>query len=213
MRELIKEFASIVSTTLPILEPVFEFGALQVEGQEGFADLRPLFPDKEYYGCDMRPGLGVDRILDLHAIDLESESVGTVLCFDTLEHVEYPHRAMEEIFRVVKPGGIVVISSVFNFVIHYYPFDYWRFTPEAFKSLLKQFNGVYVGSAGKKDNPHTIIGIGFKGNEQITGKFIQEYNQWEANWYEQEKISLTKKLKNQFMPPIFRGLQLKKLWK
>lgn len=213
MRALIKEFALIVSTTLPIVEPIYEFGALQVEGQEGFADLRPLFPGKEYYGCDMRPGLGVNKILDLHAIELESESVGTVLCFDTLEHVEYPHRAMDEIFRVVKPDGIVVISSVFNFVIHDYPYDYWRFTPEAFKSLLKRFNGVYVGSVGKSGDPHTIIGIGFKGNGQISGQFIKEYNKWEVDWYEQEKISLAKKIKNQLMPPIFRGLQLKKLWK
>jgi SAM-dependent methyltransferase len=213
MRELIKEFALMVSTTLPIVEPIYEFGALQVEGQEGFADLRPLFPGKEYHGCDMRPGLGVNKILDLHAIELESESVGTVLCFDTLEHVEYPHRAMDEIFRVVKPDGIVVISSVFNFAIHDYPYDYWRFTPEAFRSLLKRFNGVYVGGVGKKEDPHTIIGIGFKGNGQIPGQFIQKYNKWEVDWYEQEKISLAKKIKNQLMPPIFRGIQLKKLWK
>jgi 2-polyprenyl-3-methyl-5-hydroxy-6-metoxy-1,4-benzoquinol methylase len=47
----------------------------------------------------MREGLGVDRILDLHDIDLPSESAGTIICLDTLEHVEYPHRALEDICR------------------------------------------------------------------------------------------------------------------
>jgi hypothetical protein len=63
MRESIKQFVKIAADTLPILEPIYEFGALQVPGQEGFADLRPIFAGKEYVGCDMREGPGVDRIL------------------------------------------------------------------------------------------------------------------------------------------------------
>ncbi len=84
MRQNIKKFASIISTTLPIFEPIYEFGSLQVPGQKGFSDLRPIFSNKEYIGCDMIEGQGVDKILDLHAIDLPSESIGLVLCFDTL---------------------------------------------------------------------------------------------------------------------------------
>jgi ubiquinone/menaquinone biosynthesis C-methylase UbiE len=83
----------------------------------------------------MRDGPGVDKLLNLHDIDLPSESVGTILCFDTLEHVEYPHRALEQIYRILKPDGIAVVSSVMDFPIHDYPYDYWRFTPEAFKSI------------------------------------------------------------------------------
>ncbi|MQY58055.1 MAG: hypothetical protein GH144_00405 [Clostridia bacterium] len=51
---LVKQFVEIVAETMPITEPIFEFGSLQVPGQEGFADLRPLFPNKEYVGCDIR---------------------------------------------------------------------------------------------------------------------------------------------------------------
>ena len=135
MRQTIKDLVSIVVSTLPIKEPIYEFGSLQVSGQEGFADLRPLFPGKEYVGVDMRQGIGVDQILNLHKINLPQESVGTVICLDTLEHVEYPHRALEEIHRVLKPDGIAIISSVMYFPIHDHPDDYWRFTPEAFRSF------------------------------------------------------------------------------
>ena len=34
MRELIKEFVKIVSETIPIKEPIVEFGSLQVQSQE-----------------------------------------------------------------------------------------------------------------------------------------------------------------------------------
>ncbi|MFQ5929050.1 MAG: methyltransferase domain-containing protein, partial [Acidobacteriota bacterium] len=102
MRESIKHFVKICAESLPISDPVYEFGSLQVPGQEDFADLRPLFPSKKYVGADMRDGPGVDTILDLHDINLPSESVGTVLMLDTLEHVEFPRKAVEEIYRILK---------------------------------------------------------------------------------------------------------------
>lgn len=179
MRKTIKDLVSIVASIFPIEEPIYEFGSLQVKGQEGFADLRPLFPGKEYVGADMRDGIGVDKILNLHKIDLPLESVGTVICLDTLEHVEYPHKALEEIHRVLKPNGIVLISSVMLWPIHDYPYDYWRFTPEAFRSLLKPFRVLFVGYAGKEDFPHTVIGMGCKGEvPPELSKFIGLYNEW-----------------------------------
>ena len=60
MREPVKEFVVLAARYFPAREPIFEFGALQVPGQEGFADLRPLFPEMEYVGCDLRAGPGVE---------------------------------------------------------------------------------------------------------------------------------------------------------
>ncbi len=162
MRRSIRLFVKVVAETLPIREPVVEFGSFQVPGQEDIANLRPLFPGKEYVGSDMRQGPGVERILDLHAIDLPSNSVGTALTMDTLEHLESPHTALQEAYRVLQPSGMIVISSVMNFPVHDYPCDYWRFTPEGFKSLLKPFSGCYVEYLGKRDFPHTLVGVGFK---------------------------------------------------
>jgi len=185
MRNSIKKFVRICAETLPILEPLFEFGSMQVPGQEGFADLRPLFPGKKYVGCDMRGGLGVDKILNLHKIDLPSSSVGTVLILDTLEHVEFPHIAMAEIYRILRPNGIVIMSSVMCFPIHDYPYDYWRFTPEAFKSLLGNFTYAFTGFAGQKRFPHTVVGVGFKGSASSMTQFLEKY----ANWKWRSRIA------------------------
>ena len=85
----------------------------------------------------MREGPGVDRVLNIHEIDLASESVGTVLMLDTVEHVEFVRKAMEEVHRILKPSGILVVTSVMNFPIHSHPYDYWRFTPEGLKKLIE----------------------------------------------------------------------------
>jgi len=178
MRQAVKEFAEIVAATLPVQGPVYEFGALLVPGQFGFGDLRPLFTGVEFVGADMREGPGVDRILNLHDIDVPDGEVGTVLCLDTLEHVEYPRRAMEEIHRILKPDGMAVITSVMKFPIHDYPHDYWRFTPEAFRSILKPFADVFVGSAGQPDFPSTVVGIGFKGRRPDMSAFESRIRDW-----------------------------------
>lgn len=188
---------------LPISEPVYEFGAFRVTGQEELADLRPLFAGKEYVGADMREGLGVDKVLDLHQIDLPDESVGTVLCLETLEHVEYPHTAMREIHRILKPDGIAVISSAMFFRIHNYPYDYWRFTPEAFRSLLKPFTSAFVGYAGEESFPHTVVGIGFKGNPPALSEFEEKYQTWQKRSYDSKRMRIGKKIRRLLVPPLF----------
>ncbi len=183
MRKTIKSFISNVAKEYILDGPIYEFGSLQVEGQVGFADLRPFFPGLEYIGADIREGIGVDKILNLHSIELLSESVGCVLCMDTLEHVEYPHIALEEIHRILKPDGITVISSVMKFPIHDYPSDYWRFTPEGFKSILKPFKGgIFVGFLGDPNFPHTVVGIGFKDVCPSFVKLEEKYQQWKRHW-------------------------------
>jgi SAM-dependent methyltransferase len=203
MREAIKDLVKTVRENLPIYEPILEFGSLQVPGQEVFADLRHLFQGKKYIGCDIRKGPGVDRILDLHKIDLPNESIGTVLILDTLEHVEYPRKGLEEVYRILKPNGLVVVSSVLNFPIHEHPHDYWRFTPDGFKSLLKDFSQSYVDFAGDPLFPRTIVGLGVKDSEFQLKEHINIFEQWKNKW---ERVPLWKSVIKSVTPPIILNI-------
>ena len=117
----------------------------------------------------MRPGRGVDKILNLHDIDVPSETVGTALLFETIEHVEYPHKALQEVYRILKPDGLCVMTSQMNFPIHNYHYDYWRFTPYAFDSFMQQSQTRFIGYAGKEDCPHNIIRASTK---DLCGKLL-----------------------------------------
>jgi SAM-dependent methyltransferase len=162
MRDHNKAFCRLVAEIFDCPGPVYEFGSYQVEGQEQYADLRGLFPGRPYVGCDMRPGPGVDRVEDVSALTLADGAAGTALCIETFEHVFEVRRAFDEVFRVLRPGGIFVITSPLNFRIHGYPDDYWRMTPNCLRRLLAPYAGRLVGYQGHDKFPHTVMALGAK---------------------------------------------------
>lgn len=161
-QRVIRNFVADLARLVEIPDPVVEFGSLQVEPEQD-ADLRTLFAGREFVGTDLRPGPGVDRIEDLRSLSFADGEVGTALCLDTLEHCEDPVGACRELHRVTAEGGICVISSVMLFGIHGYPNDYFRFTPEGFRSMLGGFDDVWVAGIGDPAIPMQVVGVGAKG--------------------------------------------------
>jgi SAM-dependent methyltransferase len=156
-------FALDVAESFPIVSPLVEIGARAAEGQEDVADIRGVFNADMHIGCDIRPGHGVDQIEDVHHLSFADESVGTVIALETLEHVADPIRAVLEMHRVLRPGGILAISSLMFFPIHEHPADYWRFTPQGFELLLEPFESRIVMAQGYELLPEGIYGVGVKG--------------------------------------------------
>jgi hypothetical protein len=190
MREFVRDFCRISEETLHLEEPVVEIGSFQVEGQEGFSDLRPIFGSKQYIGCDMRPGIGVDRVENLPKLSFPSGSVPSIVCLDTLEHVFEITESIREIYRVLSDKGVFVVSSVFNFPIHSHPYDFWRFTPQCFARLLDMFSCQFVASQGSETAPHTVYGIGFK------GRSAQEMMPWFTRFEQRFHGVLQQNLRN-----------------
>ena len=142
-----------------------------------------LFATKSYVGCDMRPGPGVDRVEDVTAISLPDESAGTVLCIETFEHVFEVSKAFDEVFRLLKPGGIFVITSPLNFRIHGYPDDYWRMTPNCLRRQLSPYAARVSGYQGYHAFPHTVMGVGLKAPVTLDcvarlEKLVEAYQTW-----------------------------------
>ena len=85
-----------------------------------------------------------------------------MLCIETFEHVFEVSKAFDEVFRLLKPGGIFVITSPLNFRIHGYPDDYWRMTPNCLRRQLSPYAARVSGYQGYHAFPHTVMGVGLK---------------------------------------------------
>jgi SAM-dependent methyltransferase len=163
MRGNVLELVRVIAAQVDLPEPIVEIGSYQVPDQPYPSDLRPLFAGKQYVGCDARPGPGVDRIEDVHALSFDDGSVGTVLMLETLEHVADPIRALQQVRRVLRPEGFTVLTSCMDTPVHDHPSDYWRFTPEGFDLLVKDLSPRRVFLQGHPLFPHTVAAIARKG--------------------------------------------------
>jgi SAM-dependent methyltransferase len=190
MRPAVLEFARDVAASFPLAEPLVELGSRAAEGQEDIADLRSIFGAASHIGCDIQPGLGVDRIEDVHHLTFADESVGTVISLETLEHVADPIRAVQEMYRVLKPGGVLAISSLMFFPIHAHPWDYWRFTPEGFELLLEPFESKLVVSQGWDQMPEGVFGIAVKGPAELSPSQLPRTMNIAEHWHGGKRVDL-----------------------
>jgi SAM-dependent methyltransferase len=87
---------------------------------------------------------------------ISSESVGLVLNLESLEHLPYPQKAIDEIHRVLRPNGLLILTTVMHFRIHRTPKDYWRFTPDGIELLLSRFKIVDCTLEGDLKRPKGI---------------------------------------------------------
>lgn len=142
--------------------PILEIGSYQVAGQESIIDLRRLFPGREYVGVDMRAGPGVDCVAEVEHLPQADGSVGTLLAMNTFEHVRRFWKGFEEVRRVLRPDGVLLVSVPFYFHIHSYPSDYWRFTPEALNGLLEDYPQRIIGWHGAHNRPANVWAVGFR---------------------------------------------------
>ena len=96
-----------------------------------------LFPRR--VGLDIRRGAGVRIIGDAQALGIADASFPVVLCTEVLEHLPEPQRAIDEMYRVLEPGGTLLLTTRFLFPIHDAPHDYFRFTKYGLRHLLRRF--------------------------------------------------------------------------
>jgi ubiquinone/menaquinone biosynthesis C-methylase UbiE len=88
---------------------------------------------------DIKRGMGVQIIGDAQSLGIADSSFEVVLCTEVLEHLPEPQRAIDEIFRVLAPGGQLLLTTRFLFPIHDAPHDYFRFTKYGLRHLLRRF--------------------------------------------------------------------------
>lgn len=96
---------------------------------------------QEYIGMDLEHSeiynqVNADLYWDGASIPLADASVDAILLTEVLEHCPDPLHVLNETYRVLKPGGIIVFSVPFLWYLHETPYDFYRYTPYAIDKML-----------------------------------------------------------------------------
>jgi SAM-dependent methyltransferase len=105
-------------------------------------------------GCDIIQSdkHKVDVVCPVTELSFPEKEFDTVFCTQVLEHVFEHNKMMNEIFRVLKPGGTIILTVPFAWELHEEPYDFFRYTKHALKALFEETGFVidYIKPNGGK---------------------------------------------------------------
>lgn len=87
-------------------------------------------------------------IADAHAIPLQGGAVDAVVIQAVLEHVLQPDQVVAEIWRVLRPGGLVYAETPFLQHVHEGAYDFTRYTESGHRYLFRRFALIASGTSG-----------------------------------------------------------------
>jgi SAM-dependent methyltransferase len=97
----------------------------------GAAPYKKLIPHERYIGIDREDRNGVSDVLvaDINErFPLSDDIADLVLCTEVLEHTKDPKHVLRELYRILKPGGTIILTTPMTWPLHEIPNDYYRFT-------------------------------------------------------------------------------------
>ena len=109
----------------------------------GSKPYRDLFDVEYYWGLDITKFDGhmnphCDISYDGQNLPFCNESLDFIIMNEVLEHVFEPQYLLAEIYRILKPQGMLLITVPFVWDEHEPPYDFGRYTSFGLKYLLKK---------------------------------------------------------------------------
>lgn len=101
---------------------------------------KPYFPNA--FAVTKRPEKPADMHVSKYYQELSqigAESYEVIVCTGLLEHIPDPQRLIDDLHRILVPGGKLVISGSAVFSFHEGPDNFFHFTPYGFKVLFKEW--------------------------------------------------------------------------
>jgi len=116
---------------------------LEIGGRARSGTVASPIPGAHTVVFDIKAGPNVDVVGDAHRLSahFEPHSFDAAFAIAVFEHLAMPWKVVLEVNRVLKPGGLLLIVTHPTFPPHDRPWDFWRYSRDAFRVLLNQRTG------------------------------------------------------------------------
>jgi len=130
---------SLTRALLPFIER--HAAGRMLDAGAGYGAFRGVLHQRgqSYCGLDLHLGAGaVDVLADGREMPFAANTFDTVLCSQVIEHTPEPWRLLKYTCRVLRPGGVLILSAPHLSYVHAIPNDFYRFTSFGLTFLLQQ---------------------------------------------------------------------------
>lgn len=138
------------------------------------------------WGNTMHPNPYLDEEQDLNVpIALPDSSFDTIILSDVLEHIRKPEELLREMSRILRPQGHVIMNVPFFYGLHEQPFDYFRYTRHALKSMTEDAGFIVVSLESIGGVPEIIADLISKSVKPLgpVGRFTAGMVQAVTGWF------------------------------
>lgn len=126
-------------------------------GNKPYADLFGPYV-QSYIGVDSDPHHSrPDVAADVLHLPFAPATFDTILATQVLEHVPHPDHMLEELSRILKPSGHLILTAPQYWPLHEVPHDYYRFTQFGLRHLIHA-SGLIPLHIQREGTAWTLIG-------------------------------------------------------
>jgi len=93
---------------------------------------------------DIFPNEWLDRVESAYNVEAADASVGNLIMFDVFHHLQYPGTALRECWRILCPGGRLLILDPDMGLLARFIYGLFHHEPLGFKSVIRWFVPDYV---------------------------------------------------------------------
>jgi len=156
LKNKLKKFTKIYAKLIQIISPVYSSGIVK-EFLKSYSKRNTIclnigsgnsLISSDIYNVDIFAYDNVDVVCDIENLPFTDNSVDTILNIAVLEHMPNPQKVLDEIYRVLKPNGVIYTAFPFMQGFHASPYDFTRVTEEGIKVLHKRFEQIDVKPFG-----------------------------------------------------------------
>lgn len=132
---------------------ILDIGSLDKDGDYNYG----LILNEEkwtYQGLDLKEGNNVHIVVEnpYDWKEIEDETYDVIVSGQAFEHIEYFWLTLEQVKRVLKPGGLFCLIAPSSGPVHRNPYDCYRFNQDGMKAMAKYIKFTVLETGTHKDN-------------------------------------------------------------
>jgi ubiquinone/menaquinone biosynthesis C-methylase UbiE len=103
-------------------------------------DFGQYVPDGEGLQCEKWEYIKLDYIGNIWEINEKDSFFDAILCAEVIEHIPYPNETIHEFSRLIKRGGVLILTAPYASLPHMRPyFFYSGFSKEWYEHILNKY--------------------------------------------------------------------------